>query len=104
MSAELYLAYCLHHKHTYMFINLSLQYLSFAVPSHHLFFRECVGPIIGGALLYKVGFQTMTSVSPIDNDTSIQSLCNRFVLCIPYLCDRTPLLIRRCSQIVAALD
>ena len=29
---------------------------------HCLCFRECLGPIVGGALLYRVGFQSMTAV------------------------------------------
>ena len=36
---------------------------------HYLCFRTCLGPIIGGALVYKVGFQYMAAVSLIDNDT-----------------------------------
>lgn len=30
-------------------------------------FRGWIGPIVGGALMYKVGFQSMTSVSIHDN-------------------------------------
>ena len=29
---------------------------------HCLCFRECLGPIVGGALVYRVGFQSMTAV------------------------------------------
>ena len=38
--------------------------ISFAIYKHVycLVFRECLGPIIGGALVYKVGFQTMAAV------------------------------------------
>ena len=31
--------------------------------THSQSFRECLGPIIGGALVYKVGFQSMAAVS-----------------------------------------
>lgn len=32
-----------------------------------LCFRECLGPILGGAIVYKVGFRSMTAVSLADN-------------------------------------
>ena len=33
-----------------------------AIYIHYLVCRECLGPIIGGALVYRVGFRTMTAV------------------------------------------
>jgi len=32
-----------------------------------LCFKECLGPILGGAIVYKVGFRSMTAVSLADN-------------------------------------
>ena len=39
----------------------------FAIYKHayYLICRECLGPIIGGALVYRVGFRTMTAVRRI---------------------------------------
>lgn len=45
-------------------------------------FRGWIGPIVGGALMYKVGFQSMTSVSIHDNQLISPLVTNNIVILI----------------------
>ena len=53
--------------------------LLFMLPAYYLFFRQFLGPVIGGALVQEVGFRLMPAVRLSDIGTSM--LLHRAISC-----------------------
>ena len=45
--------------------------LLFMLPAYYLFFRQFLGPVVGGALVQEVGFRSMPAVRLSDIGTSM---------------------------------
>ena len=54
--------------------------LLFMLPVYYLFFRQFLGPVIGGALVQEVGFRSMPAVRLSEIGTSM--LLHRAISCI----------------------
>jgi len=65
-------------KSPHWYITIIWGYSAIWVHTHSPFFRECLGPIVGGALVYKVGFQSMAAVSHSVVSCYVRS-CSRLI-------------------------
>ena len=45
--------------------------LLFMLPVYYLFFRQFLGPVVGGALVHRIGFRSMPAVRLSDIGTSM---------------------------------